>query len=90
MTTDIRKLINLITEAEDITSQPSVLEDPKIKEIAKDIKQGEVPQSVLGKLKHFLVSLLDPTPPPKGEYPEPPIEEAGKQSKIISADLQIF
>ena len=90
MTNDLRKLINLISEAEELTAAPSSLEDPKIKEIAKDIKQGEVPQSVLGKLKHFLVSLLDPTPPPSNEYPEPPIEEAGKQSNIISADLQIY
>ncbi len=90
MTNDIRKFINILVEASLDKDQASGLEDPKIKEIAKDIKQGEVPQTVIGKLKHFLVSLLDPTPPPSGQYPEPPIEEADKQPKIVSADLQIY
>lgn len=90
MITDIRKLINIISEAEAPATTPNGLEDPKIKEIAKDIKQGEVPQTVLGKLKHFLVSLMDPTPPPPGEYPDPPIEEAGKTPTIASPDLQIY
>lgn len=90
MTTDIRKFINILVEAAQPAEQASGLQDPKIKEIAKDIKQGEVPQTVLGKLKHFLTTLLDPTPPPQGQYPQPPIEEADKQPKIVSADLQIY
>lgn len=88
MISDIRKLINLIQEAE--VPQESGLTDPKIKEIAHDIKQGEVPENVLAKLKNFLVKLVNARPEPLNPSAEAPIEEADKQPSIQSADLQIY
>lgn len=53
----IRKLLNIL---EEIEKSPA---DPHMKEIAQDIKQGQVPPNVLMKLHRFLTQLVTPSTP---------------------------
>ena len=91
--TDIRKLINIL---EAIEQAP---EDPHMKEIAQDIKQGQVSDSVLMKLRQFLSRIVNAdkntevTQRPEIQEPtvtsEPQGDEA-EERKLGSADMQVY
>jgi hypothetical protein len=94
--TDIRKLINILEAIEQKSVTP---EDPHMKEIAQDIKQGQVSDNVLMKLRQFLSSIVnsdknaDAVQQPQIAEPaatdEPKVDEADER-KLGSADMQVY
>lgn len=91
---DIRKLLNIL---EAIEQAPA---DPHMKEIAQDIKQGQVPSTVLMKLQQFLTRLvtsderendaeqdIEVDQPGIGDNPE--VKET-EERKLGSADMQVY
>jgi hypothetical protein len=100
---DLRKYISIITEAQQADVGLNSLE-PEYKDIAKDIKAGEVSDSVLAKLVQFLQGLVQSDseqqtqePAPAVQQPQmqaPAVQEPGTEPQVEEAlganDLQVY
>ena len=93
---DLRKYITIINEASSANADTKGLE-PELKEIAQDIKAGEVSDGVLSKLAQFLRGLIqsdsqtqEPGVQPAAAEEPAPAEEPALGEALGAPDLQVY